>query len=76
MIKEEFLKKLEEIDDSDPDTLTGEDLLEDLPAWDSLAAVNLIALADEEFGLILSPKEIGECKIVNDLIALIYEPAS
>ena len=62
---------LEEIVEADPDTLTGEELIEDLENWDSLAVVNFIALVDENFGITLSPEKIMNSKTVNELVSLL-----
>jgi acyl carrier protein len=62
---------LEEIVEADPDTLTGEELIEDLEGWDSLAVVNFIALVDENFGITLSPEKIMNSKTVNELVSLL-----
>ena len=62
---------LEEIVEADPDTLTSEELIEDLENWDSLAVVNFIALVDENFGITLSPEKIMNSKTVNELVSLL-----
>lgn len=71
MTKKELLQMLEEIVEADPDTLTGEELIEDLENWDSLAVVNFIALVDENFGITLSPEKIMNSKTVNELVSLL-----
>ena len=40
-------------------------------AWDSLALVSTIALADDCFGVILEGKTLGECKTIGDIEDLI-----
>jgi acyl carrier protein len=71
LTKKELLQMLEEIVEADPDTLTGEELIEDLENWDSLAIVNFIALVDENFGITLSPGKIMNSKTVDQLISLL-----
>ncbi|MDL1984175.1 MAG: acyl carrier protein [Deltaproteobacteria bacterium] len=71
MTKKELVQMLEEIVEADPDTLTGEELIEDLEGWDSLAVVNFIALVDENFGITLSPEKIMNSKTVNELVSLL-----
>ena len=71
MTKKETLQMFEEIVEADPDTLTGEELVEDLENWDSLAVVNFIALVDENFGITLSPEKIMNSKTVNELVSLL-----
>ena len=46
MNKKELLSNLEEIMELDPETLLGEEMLEDFQSWDSLAIVTFIALLD------------------------------
>lgn len=40
-------------------------------AWDSLAVVSTIALADDCFGVMLEGKALGECKTIADIEKLI-----
>ncbi len=40
-------------------------------AWDSLAIVSTIALADDCFGVMLDGKGLGECKKITDIEILI-----
>lgn len=71
MTKKELIEMLEEIVEAEPNTLTGEERLEDLQSWDSLAVVNFIAVVDENFGLTLEPKKIMESETINQLISLL-----
>ena len=50
-------------------TLQGEEKLEDLEGWNSLAMVEYIALADQNGGK-ASPRQIRECDTVDDLARL------
>ena len=40
-------------------------------AWDSLAIVSTIALADDCFGVMLQGKALGECQTIADIEKLI-----
>jgi acyl carrier protein len=40
-------------------------------AWDSLAIVSTIALADDCFGVMLEGKALGECKTIANIESLI-----
>lgn len=71
MKKEDFLLLLDELIEVEPGTLTGQEKLQYLESFDSLAAVGFIALTDEKFGIILSPNKIANCKTIEDLIALV-----
>jgi acyl carrier protein len=50
--------------------ITGEEVLESLTGWDSLAVVVMIAQLDRAYGIILSPSEIRHARTVNDLYAI------
>jgi len=70
MTKADFITLLEELIEAESNTLKGDELLEEVEGWDSLAIVNLIALVDEDFGIILPAKEIQERETINDLFDL------
>ncbi|MCX7125542.1 MAG: acyl carrier protein [Gammaproteobacteria bacterium] len=70
MEKKQFLLLLDELLELDNGTLQGSELLADLEAWDSLAAMGFIALVDENCGKIISPSGLVKAKTVNDLIKL------
>jgi acyl carrier protein len=76
MNKQEFLNQIEEIIEVDTDTLTGEELLEDLEDWDSLAVMGFIAMVDKHFMMTLDAEKIGQCKSVNDLCDLLGDKVS
>jgi acyl carrier protein len=72
MTQQEFLQKLSEMLEVEP-TLTGAEALSDLKNWDSLSVMSFLAFADAECGIVLAPKDIGNCNTVNDLFALAGE---
>jgi acyl carrier protein len=43
---------------------------EEIPAWDSLGVLSLIAALDEEFDIRLSENEIQDMKSVEDILQL------
>jgi Phosphopantetheine attachment site len=51
-------------------TLAGPEALADIKSWDSLAAIEYIALVDEMFGVDVPPYQARECKRVQDLVDL------
>ena len=69
--KVEFLNRLSEILEVPPGSLTGDEKLEDLEDWTSMAMVSFIAFAHEHFGKTLSPRLFGTCDTVNDLGKLV-----
>ena len=57
-----------EIDDCQ---LTDETNLIDLPGFDSLTTLNLIAFIDQKFNIVVNINDLNKIKTVNDLISLI-----
>jgi len=70
MQKAEFLGSLDEVMQQPPGTLKGDEPLDGLPGWDSVALMGYIALVDEKFGIRVTGKQILECRTVDDLVAL------
>jgi len=71
MQKNEFLRLIEEAIESDPNTLTGEEVLAELDGWDSMSILGFLALVDERLGVAIQPKLLAECKTVDDLVGLV-----
>lgn len=55
----------EAVDDIRPETSS-----EDIPAWDSLGVLTLMAALDEDFDIQLSDEKIQELRIVEDILAV------
>ncbi|NLX90377.1 MAG: acyl carrier protein [Firmicutes bacterium] len=68
MTTQEKLAMLEEIMELESGSLNAGTKLEDLEEWNSMAALALIALMDEEFNKILTGKQIKEFKTVQDIL--------
>lgn len=62
---EKFLSEMAEI--LEEDAVAPNDQLQDFESWDSLAALSVAALADEQFGVTMSSQEINEAVTVEDL---------
>lgn len=73
MNRQEFLNNLEEILELDDNTLKGDEVLMELEQWDSLAFLSVIAMADENFDIIIQGNKLEEINTVADLIALVEE---
>lgn len=71
MQRHEFLLSLDEVLELEPSTIKGDETLESLEGWNSLAVISFIALADEKCGISLQPSKIANCQTVEDLIALL-----
>jgi acyl carrier protein len=76
MQKQEFLDEMENILDAEAHSLTGEELLGDLDAWDSLAMLAFSVLASERQDREISGRLIRDAKTVNDLYDLISNATS
>jgi acyl carrier protein len=70
MDKLNFLEMMDEILECQPGTIRAEDQLADLEDWDSLALMSFMAKVNSAYGIILSPKQIVQCKTVKDLEGL------
>lgn len=68
MNSKEKLNILEELLDIEKDTLNEDTELEQIRQWDSMAIIALIAMFDETFGKIITPREVKEFKSVKDII--------
>jgi acyl carrier protein len=71
MEKTELLRALDEVFELETGTLQGDEILDDIPTWDSMAMVSVIALADSKSGIKLSPRQIGACTTIQELMVLI-----
>jgi acyl carrier protein len=69
----DFYRLLDELLEHAPGTIKGDEALDSLPRWDSLALMSFIALLDQHFGLIVPASRIAECKKVGDLAALVVD---
>lgn len=70
LTRKEFLSQLDEILGLRPGTLRGDEKLEDLENWDSTALVSLVALADTNNNVQISPEQVVGCSTVADLLRL------
>jgi len=68
---DKFLEQIAEILEEEQINLS--DKLVDFDAWDSLAQLSIIALADEEYGVTISAVEIREAETVGGIKKLIEE---
>jgi len=71
MKKQQFLNKICEILEIDMDSLVGDESLDMLDNWDSLAVISFIALADEELGVIVDADKLSSATNIQDLLNLV-----
>lgn len=70
MTRDMFLLEMDEILGLAAGTLRGEEKLEELENWDSTSLITLIALADTNSGVQITPGQIVNCSTVADLLRL------
>lgn len=70
MKKAEFYSELESMLELEPGAIKGDELLVNLPGWDSVAVLSFIALADSSLGESVSAAALARAQTVTDLIAL------
>ena len=68
MNKEEFIQKFaEQLEDTDCNTLTFETKFRELDAWNSLVALSVIAMIDEEYDVVLKGNDMASAITLGDL---------
>ena len=71
-----FLKNFADIlDDTDAALITQETVFRDLDEWNSLTALSLIAMADEDYDVKLTGDEIKSSNSLNDIFEIIKNKA-
>ncbi|MFZ4435674.1 MAG: hypothetical protein ACOYOR_04115 [Flavobacterium psychrophilum] len=68
MTKEDVVNAIEDALDLDQNTLSLDMQLIDIDAYDSMARLSIIVLADDDFGKKLTGEQIREFKIVADIV--------
>ncbi len=66
---DEFLKEMADI--LDEETVAETDRLEDFAAWDSLAILSVISMADDKYGVVFSAKDIKSVVTIRALFDLV-----
>lgn len=68
MVIDEFLKNfVKQFEQTDPSLIKTDTDFKQLDEWDSLIALSVIALADEEYGVTLTGDDIRNATTVEDL---------
>ena len=72
MNQKEFLSRVEEIFAVEQKgSVTPTSTIDQIGVLDSMAVLELQACADEQFGILLEPRDISACKTVADLCKLV-----
>jgi acyl carrier protein len=70
MERVQFLCLMDELLELEPGTLKGDEPLEGLENWSSLAIIGFMAIVHEHTGVIVLPRQISSCVTIDDLRAL------
>ena len=68
MTKEEALEWIAELFEESVENITPETPRDEIPAWDSLGILTLMARLDEDFEILLEEEEVQELRSVNDIL--------
>ena len=68
---EEFIEKFAYAIEADADSLSAETDYKQLPQWDSLNTLSIIAMVDDEYGATLSGQEISNSRTIGELWTLV-----
>jgi acyl carrier protein len=71
-MRKDILQLIENSLELEPGSLNGNEALNSLN-WSSLAVLSFMSLVDEKFAIVVSPKEMLNCKTVNDLIGIVIK---
>lgn len=66
-IKEFIQNFADQLDDTDAEVLTPETEFRQLDDWSSLAALSIIAMVDEEYGVSIGSENFKNAKTIQDL---------
>lgn len=76
MSNAELLTLMDDILGEPEGTLDGSELLTEMPGWDSLAMISVIALMHERFGIRVTGKQLLGFERVDDMIVFVSEKAT
>jgi acyl carrier protein len=71
MNTQETLRWIAELFEQDPEQFGPETLRDEIPAWDSVGVLTLMAGIDKKFGVLLTNSEISEMKSVGDVLGIL-----
>ena len=71
MTRDEAITWVAELIDEDPNSLNERTSRDQVPAWDSLGVLTLMAGFDEKFGIVLEDEDMQHMKTVNDILMVL-----
>ncbi len=73
MTTSEAIEWIADLFEETPDNISIETKRDEMPAWDSLGILTLMARLDEDFEILLAEDEIQELRSVSDIIAVMQK---
>ena len=73
MKKADFLLQLAETIEADIHTMSESTVLSELPRWDSMRLLEVIALVDEQLGINLNANQLANCETVGQILDLVKD---
>ena len=67
-MEEKFLKLITEVLEIEDRSIKLEDKFKEFDEWDSLANLSLVALLDDEFGVVIDNKKLKEINTLQELL--------
>jgi acyl carrier protein len=71
MKEHEALQLITETFGEKPENIRRDTLKDDIPNWDSIGAISLMAELDEQFGIMLEEKELESMKRIDDILEIL-----
>lgn len=73
MTQVEGVRWIAQLFDEDPSRLTADTVRADIPAWDSLGVLTLMASLDSDFGITLTDEQLDHIRRVDDILQLLRD---
>ncbi len=74
-IKEFIQNFADQFDETDASIFTEETLFHDLDEWSSLIGLSLIAMIDDEYGVVIKGDELRSAKTIKDVYNIVISKA-
>ena len=68
MTQPEAVEWIARVFEESPDRVTSDTIRDDIPAWDSLGVLTLMASLDSDFGIVLTDDDVQVIKKVGDIL--------
>jgi acyl carrier protein len=69
----EFMRSFEDLMEAPPQSIQDNTEFRNLPKWDSLKMVELLAMLDEDFGVNVEVSQLQTCRTVSDVFVLVRQ---